>query len=452
MNQFIIAYVAGDLVCALCGLTIAFFIRFGGLVLMDSIAAEILRFVLFMVVLVFSSFLLEIYNLDKEFETLEIGARVALSLVLSFVILSSLYYLISFATQGRGLLILSLASFGLLQFFWHAFFNIWLKSPGLAKRVLVLGTGQLAGQMGKLITSTRCNHVLTGYLRCGSEPVNVPECTIVGSEENIMETAKRENVHKIVVSMSEKRGVFPLESVLICKFSGIKVMDAPAFYENATGKLLLEHINPSWFIFSQGFKLTSMFRIVKRMMDLVVASALLILILPLLPIIAILIKLDSPGPVLFRQNRVGRGDTVFTLYKFRTMGVDAEKTTGAVWAQENDPRITSLGRILRKTRIDEIPQLYNVFRGDMSLVGPRPERPEFVKELKTIIPYYSGRHYLKPGITGWAQVCYPYGASVEDALEKLRYDMYYIKNGNIAFDLLIIIKTIKVVLFGRGGR
>ncbi len=452
MNRLVYGCMAGDILCALFGLSMALLVRFGGLALQDGIATEVIRFVLFMIVLIFSSFLLEIYNLDKEFEALEIVARVALSLILSFLILSTFCYLIPVATHGKGLLIMSLASFGLLQFLWHAFYRIWMKSPGLAKRVLILGTGPLASQIGSIINSTNRNYVLSGYLNCGTDPVKVPQSTIVGNEENLMETAKRQKAHKIIVSLSERRGVFPLDSVLSCKLSGIKVMDAPTFYEKATGKLLLEHITPSWFIFSPGFNLTSLYRMTKRMTDIVIASIMFILSLPLLLITAVLIKLDSPGPVLFSQDRVGEGDEVFTVFKLRTMRQDAERTTGAVWARENDSRITRLGKFLRKTRLDEIPQLYNVIRGDMSLVGPRPERPEFVRLLKIAVPYYSERHYVKPGLTGWAQVCYPYGASVEDALEKLRYDMYYIKNGSLVFDLLIIFKTIKVVLFGNGAR
>jgi exopolysaccharide biosynthesis polyprenyl glycosylphosphotransferase len=219
-----------------------------------------------------------------------------------------------------------------------------------------------------------------------------------------------------------------------------------------TGKLLLEHINPSWLIFSHGFRITNVSRLTKRVMDFSIALAGLFLALPILALVSLLIKLDSPGPVLFRQKRVGESDRIFTLLKFRTMRQDAENSTGAVWAQKNDPRVTRIGGFLRKSRIDEIPQLFNVLKGDMSLLGPRPERPEFMTELKGIIPYYSERHYVKPGVTGWAQVRYPYGASVADALEKLRYDMYYIKNWSLVFDLVIVFETIKVVLLGRGSR
>jgi sugar transferase (PEP-CTERM system associated) len=453
MNPLIFACVAGDVVCALCGLSAAFLIRFGKMPFMaDLYGTESFRLVVFIFVLLFSSFLIEIYDMDKTYKGIDIVARITFSLFISFIILSAFYYLIPLFMYGRSILLLSLVAFGLLQFSWHAYFRIWAKSPGFAKRVLILGTGPLARQIGNLIDSSKRNHVLAGYLNCSSEPVTVPNGTIVGDQNDLLKTAKREKAHKIVVSLSERRGVFPLESVLSCKLSGIEVVDAPSFYEKMTGKLLLEYINPSWFIFSRGFRLTNLLRFVKRIMDFSIASVGLLLSLPLLPIIALLVKLDSPGPVLFKQERVGEGDKNFVLLKFRTMRQDAENATGAVWAQRNDPRITRIGGFLRKSRLDEIPQIFNVLRGDMSLVGPRPERPEFMAELKKIIPYYSERHYFKPGVTGWAQVRYPYGASVQDALEKLRYDMYYIKNWSLTFDLMIMFETVKVMLLGRGSR
>ena len=214
--------------------------------------------------------------------------------------------------------------------------------------------------------------------------------------------------------------------------------------------MLIENITPSWFIFSHGFKVTWLLRQSKRIMDIVASALGLLFFLPVLPFIALAIKLESPGPILFRQTRVGEGDRLFTLLKFRSMRQNAEVSTGAVWSQENDPRITRVGNILRRTRLDEIPQLLNIFKGDMALVGPRPERPEFVGELKKLIPYYSERHYVKPGLTGWAQVCYPYGSSVNDAIEKLRYDLYYIKNISLLLDLCVIMKTFRVVLLGKG--
>ena len=243
-----------------------------------------------------------------------------------------------------------------------------------------------------------------------------------------------------------------MRDILKCKLKGVSIVDGLAFYEQVTGKLMVENINPSWFVFSDGFRLTPIMRIFKRFFDLVFSIFGILATLPLMPLIALTIKVTSRGPVFFRQRRVGYADKPFFIYKFRTMKNDAEKTTGAVWAQENDPRIAKGREILRKTRLDEIPQLFNVIKGDMSFVGPRPERQEFVEKLEKTIPYYTNRHCVKPGITGWAQVKYPYGASEEDALEKLRYDLFYIKNYTPSLDFLIILETIKVVLFGRGGR
>ncbi|MBE0596582.1 MAG: TIGR03013 family PEP-CTERM/XrtA system glycosyltransferase, partial [Desulfuromonadales bacterium] len=291
-----------------------------------------------------------------------------------------------------------------------------------------------------------------GFIRLEGEGGTVAAERLVGDLGTLVETARRLRVSKIVVALTERRGVLPVREVLRCRLAGIRVMDAVSFYEQVTGKLMIENINPSWFIFSDGFRLTPAMRVAKRGLDVVLALVGLVLALPLMLLTALAIKIDSPGPVLFRQVRTGEGERPFTLYKFRSMRQDAEQATGAVWAQTNDPRVTRLGRFMRKSRIDEIPQLINVIKGEMSFVGPRPERPEFVGRLTQKIPYYSNRHYVKPGVTGWAQIRYPYGASEEDALEKLRYDLYYTKNYSLGLDLAIIASTFRVVLFGRGGR
>jgi sugar transferase (PEP-CTERM system associated) len=243
-----------------------------------------------------------------------------------------------------------------------------------------------------------------------------------------------------------------VRDIFFCKLEGIEVVDAPSFYEEMTGKLLLEAMRPSWLIFCDGFRVTPFRRMYKRAFDIGTVLIGLVLSLPFLPFIAVAIALDSEGPIFFRQTRVGEGEQPFELIKFRTMRKDAENGTGAVWAQKDDARVTRVGKFLRKARLDEFPQLWNVLRGDMSLIGPRPERPEFVNKLKMIIPYYSERHVVKPGITGWAQIKYPYGASVLDAIEKLQFDLFYIKNMTPLLDLLIVVETIKVMLFGRGGR
>ncbi|MBI5656920.1 MAG: TIGR03013 family PEP-CTERM/XrtA system glycosyltransferase [Geobacter sp.] len=445
--------IAGDTLAALAALFAAYFIRFGSAPqLRDFSRLQLLGIFMFVAAQISSSFLVELYALFSESSRKELAIRILVSLVVSFFILTAIFYLAEFAPYGRGVLAIALLMFGLLQFIGHSFYRIMYGLPWMSSRVLVLGTGPLARQIGNLIENKKLNCLLAGYVNCSAEPVMVPYHRIINSENGLFEAIKNVGAHKIVVSLSERRGMFPLQDMLSCKLSGIEVVDAPSFYEQMTGKLLLENITPSWFIFSHGFQVTFALRALKRMVDIFCSLIGLLFTLPFFPVIALCIRFDSPGPIFFRQVRVGEGERPFTLLKFRSMRQDAEKKSGAVWAVENDPRVTRFGEFLRKSRIDEIPQLLNVIRGDMSLVGPRPERPEFVGKLKEVIPYYSERHYVKPGVTGWAQVSYPYGASVEDAIEKLRYDLYYIKNISLPFDILIILETIKVVLFRRGGR
>lgn len=450
MNRFQTTLIAGDLALALAAVYAAFALRFGE-VLSHSVHHHPGQVLLFALAMIFSSFFVEMYN-RQDMTLRALIMRVSLGLIMSFFLLSALYYLLPSTMYGRGVLFLAMGVFGVLQVCWHTAFRRIDVFPGLAKRVLIVGTGPLAHQMGALVGDRGQQYVLSGYYDLECEPVQVPRKKIVPNGHGLYAAVQEQRAQKVVVSLTQRRGVFPLQDMLSCKVSGVEVVDAPTFYEQVTGKLLLENITPSWFIFSSGFRINNLVRMIKRMIDMCVAGLGLLLVLPLLPIVALLIKLDSPGPVFFRQTRVGQGDREFTLIKFRTMRQDAESGTGAVWAEHDDPRVTRLGRFLRKSRIDEIPQLLNVLQGDMSLVGPRPERPEFVARLKEQVPYYSERHHVKPGVTGWAQVCYPYGASVEDAIEKLRYDLYYVKNLSLLFDIRILLRTISVILFREGSR
>lgn len=256
---------------------------------------------------------------------------------------------------------------------------------------------------------------------------------------------------RIVVALDDRRGTMPIPELLQAKLQGTVIEDGISFYESLAGKILVERVNPAWLIFSQGFDCGRMTYFIKRFTDIVLAAAGLLISLPFSLITALLIKLESPGPIFYKQERVCERGETFNVIKFRSMRNDAEKD-GAVWASKNDARVTKVGGFIRKVRIDEIPQMWNVLKGEMSFVGPRPERPIFVEQLTANIPYYSLRHSVKPGITGWAQVCYPYGASEEDALRKLEYDLYYIKNQSIFMDLLIVFRTIKTVLFRVGSR
>jgi sugar transferase (PEP-CTERM system associated) len=241
-----------------------------------------------------------------------------------------------------------------------------------------------------------------------------------------------------------------VKELLKCRISGIEVLEGNTFYEMLMGKLIVEQINPSWLIFSAGFQKSFLQKLSKRTIDLLISSTMLILLSPLIVLTAIIIKLDSKGPIFFSQERMGENRKPYMVHKFRSMRSDAEKSTGPVWAQENDDRITKIGHFIRKTRIDEIPQLWNILKGEMSFVGPRPEREHFVRELEEIIPYYGERFSVKPGLTGWAQVSYGYGATVEDAIEKLNYELFYIKNMSILMDIMIVARTVKTVIFGMG--
>jgi sugar transferase (PEP-CTERM system associated) len=454
MHLHVLILLAGDILLAVLALFAAFLARFGSVPVAEDIFSlnGLMRVSVIVVVLIFISFLTEFYRLENAFNKRVLFIKIIISLILSFLALSSIYYLIPVFMFGRGVMAITLAFFGLFQYLWHVVFHKGRNLPGFANRVLVLGTGPLAHMIGGLVASCNNNHVLAGYYGCSGEPVTVPSQNILGKGSDLVTAANREKAHKIVVSLSERRGAFPMMDILLCKFSGIQVIDAPSFYEQMTGKLLIENITPSWFIFSNGFRITTFVRICKRAFDILLAATGIIVAIPLLPLIVVMIMIDSPGPVFFSQLRVGEREREFVLHKFRTMRADAESETGAVWSQQDDPRITMIGRFLRKSRLDEIPQLFNVLKGDMSFIGPRPERPEFVTKLKEVIPYYSERHFVKPGLTGWAQVRYPYGASVEDSAEKLRYDLYYIKNISLFLDLLIVLETAKVVMFGRGGR
>lgn len=449
MNK-VILLILGDVALSVISFFTGILIRFGT-INVDVIEKPLSKLFIFTFVVIAVSFFAELYD-QTNYSKKIIFLQILICNFLSVIILSLIFYLMPFLTIGRGLLGITIFSFSLYQFLWHLSWRTLLNIPVLAKKVLILGTGPVARKIGNLVLSTNHQYALAGYIHCSSDTLAVPKEQILCDEARLGEIAIREKASKVIVSISERRGSLPLRDLLVCKFSGIEVLDAPSFYEQLTGKLLIENITPSWFIFSNGFKITFLKRISKRIMDITLAFIILCLTIPLMIIIALLIKIDSRGPVLYRQVRIGERERKFVIFKFRTMVSDAEKDTGPVWTKRDDPRVTRIGKILRKTRLDELPQIFNVIKGEMSFVGPRPERPEFVERLKQEIPYYSERHFVKPGITGWAQIKYPYGASVEDALEKLRYDLFYIKHLSIFFDLLIIIETIKVVILGRGGR
>ncbi len=324
-----------------------------------------------------------------------------------------------------------------------------------SRRVLVLGAGEKARQILNL--RRRADNVgveVVGFVPMGYDPVLVPETRRLASERGLPDLVEEHEIDEIVVAIDDRRNAMPVDEILECKMRGVDILDDSTFYERQLGKIRLDALNPSNVFFSDGFSQATVKAGSKRLFDVVVAAGMLVASLPVMALTALAIVLESGGrgPVIYRQERVGRGGRPFDVYKFRSMCTNAEEDGRARWATANDDRVTRVGRFIRKTRIDELPQLVNVLMGDMSFVGPRPERPQFVEELQRSIPYYALRHHVKPGITGWAQVCYPYGASVDDAREKLQYDLYYLKNYSIFLDLAILMHTVQVVLWAKGSR
>ncbi|MEW6744134.1 MAG: TIGR03013 family XrtA/PEP-CTERM system glycosyltransferase [Planctomycetota bacterium] len=321
-------------------------------------------------------------------------------------------------------------------------------------RLIFIGASPMSAILEKELAERKDpGYVVVGYiLEHETATEHVPERRrVLGSFKDITTTARHEHASRLIVTLPERRGSLPMLELLNCRLAAIRIEEGEIFYERLTGKIAVERLRPSYLIFSEGFNRSKFNYIFKRLMDVSAAAFGLIVSAPIALLAAVAIKLDSPGPILFRQKRVGKEGRVFTLLKFRSMRSDAEKTTGPVWASEDDQRVTRVGRVIRRLRIDEIPQMVNVLRNEMSFVGPRPERPFFVEELKREIPYYTERLVVKPGITGWAQINYRYGSTKDDAIQKLQYDLYYIKNMSIFLDIIIILRTIKVIVLRRGA-
>jgi sugar transferase (PEP-CTERM system associated) len=327
------------------------------------------------------------------------------------------------------------------------------RAVALRPRLLVLGTGSRVVKFAELAERSR-SHVVVGYVATRPGTHYVPGSKVLSPApgESLLALVERHRVEQVVVAVRDRRdGGATIQELLKCKLRGVKIIELSTFFEREYRQVMLESLNPAWLVFGDGFRQGPLRALLKRLFDLVVSGLLLAVALPVMLLAALCILFESGRPVLYRQERVGQGGRRFTIYKLRTMVQDAERGTPR-WASADDSRTTPVGRMLRKFRIDELPQVFNVIKGDMSFVGPRPERPVFVEQLTQQIPYYALRHNVKPGITGWAQVCYPYGACIDDAVEKLQYDLYYVKNGTLFLDLLILFATIEVVLWGKGAR
>ena len=413
----------------------------------------------FLITLVFQMCLYynDLYDLNVTYTSSELGVRLLQSLGVATIFLAGIYFVFPNVTIGESVFFAATIALAILFILcWRLCCMRILNNGQLDQKIMILGSGELARNiMGEVSSRRSCGYLLVGIAMESHAETDFAEAKNVTvfykkKHEGLCELAKKLGVRKVVVALRERRQGFPTRELLDCRMGGIDVLEGDSFYEQLTGKLSVEHINPEWLIFSEGFHKPLSVRFLKPVIDVVLSSVMLILLMPVIAITAILIKIDSEGPVFFSQERVGKGRKEYKIYKFRSMVADAEKKSGPVWAKDDDNRVTRVGKFIRKWRVDELPQLWNVLKGDMSFVGPRPERKFFVKGLEYIIPHYSVRFEVKPGVTGWAQVSYGYGASVEDATEKLNYDLFYIKNMSISMDIVIVLRTVKTVISGIG--
>jgi sugar transferase (PEP-CTERM system associated) len=389
----------------------------------------------------------DLYDSSKIEQKLDQAFRMLFVLGLVALVLGGVIYEFPDFLPGNNSAIFGVVILAISLFCWRSAYGWLVCQPFFRERVYVLGTGDRAQRLVSGLRRPGLGIEVVGWTG------NIEgELTLEAVGDHLAGLAKERGVHRVIVAMPNRRGTIPVQQLLALRLAGVKVEEATSWLEKLNGRIEVEQLYPSWFIFAEGFRFSTINRILRRIVNFIAAFCGLVLALPVIPFVAFAVKMSSKGPVFYRQERVGRGSETFYCYKFRTMRQDAEADTGATWAADDDPRITRVGKYLRLLRLDEIPQLWCVLKGDMHFVGPRPERPEFVKWLSREIPYYNLRHVVRPGITGWAQVQYKYGNTLDDAREKLQYDLFYIKNASIGLDLLIMFHTVKIVLLGRGAR
>ena len=398
---------------------------------------------------------LGLYSARQRSDLPGLIVRLAVAVAASFVLAASLFYEVPSLRVGRGILALSAFFAFCSVLVTRGFLSQIVDEGAFRRRILVFGAGQRALAIASLRRrSDRRGFSVVGYVQAQDEVIAAPERQVLKDYVGLLELCQEHDIDEIVVAMEDRRRGFPIAEFLECRFAGLDVTELLTFLERETGRVAIDVLNPSWLIFGQGFRRNPVRLLTARSLDLLASAMVLLISLPAMLLTALAIKLEDGwrAPVLYRQARIGLGGREVYVLKFRSMRTDAEAPGEAQWAQAADPRATRVGGVIRKLRVDELPQIFNVLRGDMSFVGPRPERPEFVAQLSERIPYYVERHAVKPGITGWAQLCYPYGSSERDALEKLQYDLYYIKNNSLLFDLAILVQTVEVVLMGKGAR
>jgi sugar transferase (PEP-CTERM system associated) len=413
------------------------------------------RGLLFAGVLFISMAAMGLYNSRQRSRLAGMISRVAASVGFGALVLVVLFYLVPSVHMGRSGLLLAAAYAFAASVFVRVIFDTIVDEEIFKRRIVVYGAGRRAGSIARLRRrSDRRGFTVVGYVRAEGDEIDVDEREIVVPQPDLLHLCTMERVDEIVVAMDDRRRQFPMEQLLECRLEGVEIVDLVTFLERETGKVRLDVLNPSWMIFAEGFRQGRIHSTLERAFDILASLLLLILAAPIMVLTVFAIKVTEgfKAPVFYRQVRVGQYGRPFKLMKFRSMRQDAERDGKAQWAVKNDTRVTKVGSFIRLTRIDELPQMICVLRGDMSFVGPRPERPEFVDQLNDRIPYYRERHSIKPGITGWAQLCYPYGSSEQDAMEKLQYDLFYVKNHSLLFYIAILVQTVEVIVWGKGAR
>jgi len=446
--------VLAESLIVLLAFALATLVRLGGLRALLDYNNFLPKAVLCVVVVQLTLYYGELYE-HRTRRRIELFLLLGQCMAIASVALAVVFFLVPGLEIGRGIFLLFVAFVWLGLLFWRLFLLwAWGTFGAFGDRVLILGTGLPAQKVAReMLTRAPIGYRVLGFLTEHESEVGrtLVNPSVLGTLADLPRLSDSQAATLIVVAQEDRRKHLPVDMLLRCRMAGIRVVEAASLFESLSGRIPLRDLRPSFLIFSGGFQKPRVTAAFKRAGEVATAAVLLVLTTPLAMLIALIVRLSSPGPVLYRQARVGLAGKPFELLKWRTMRADAEQESGPVWASaENDPRVTAVGRLLRKSRLDEVPQLWNVLRGDMSFVGPRPERPHFVEKLRHVIPFYDERHSVRPGITGWAQVKFPYGSTIEDAEEKLEFDLYYVKHMSLLLDVAIVLETFKVMLLGRG--
>jgi len=443
----------GDIALILIATELSTWIRLGHSIQVFSeyTGASTFTLVLYMSML----YVFDLYNVDRARLTRDVGVRLCVAVGGAGLFSAVTFYSLPNWVFGRGIFLIQMVLVLGFLLGWRWLYTFAFSAPMGQTDVLIIGAGRSGKTLYSLLTRSDSPYRAIGFVDDDPEKLGsmVGSSPVLGTTGQLLEIARKQQVNTAILAITHDRPNELIDCVIKARLNGLTIPDMPTIYEEITGAIPVEHLRNDWLLFASGFSLLSSYHVqrTKRLIDFSSSTLLLIASAPVILVTAIAIKLESKGPIFFRQERVGKDGKVFMTFKFRSMR-EAAENDGAVWASENDPRVTRVGKVIRFLRIDELPQIINVFRGEMSLIGPRPERPEFIRELETRIPFYGIRHTVRPGITGWAQVRYGYGASVEDALKKLEYDLFYLKNMSILLDIKILLKTIGVVLFGQGAR